>query len=95
MVRIQHLHCCGPGSIPGLGSEIPRQATVHCSQNKKKKIQKPKRRTSCISFSSLSTCEAADAGPTEGGFARTAVLPREQDARGEERRENLGKDDDD
>ena len=30
-----------------------------------------------------------------GGFARTAVLPREQDARGEERRENLGKDDDD
>ena len=28
MVRIQHFHCCGPGSIPGLGTEIPHQAAV-------------------------------------------------------------------
>ena len=28
VVRIRHFHCCGPGSIPGQGTEI-LQATWH------------------------------------------------------------------
>ena len=29
VVRIWGFHCCGPGSVPGLGTEIPHQATAH------------------------------------------------------------------
>ena len=38
MVRIPGFHCCGPGSIPGQGTEIP-QAMEHSQKkqtNKKK-----------------------------------------------------------
>ena len=35
--RTQGFHCCGPGSIPCLGTEIPYQATAHCSQPNKGK----------------------------------------------------------
>ena len=35
VVRIQHCHCCGPGSIPGQGTP-----TSHVAQPKKKKKQK-------------------------------------------------------
>ena len=34
VVRIWCFHHCGPGSIPGLGTEIPDQATAHCSLKK-------------------------------------------------------------
>ena len=27
-----HSHHCGPGSIPGLGTEIPHQAAAHLAQ---------------------------------------------------------------
>ena len=37
VVRSQHFHCCGLGSIPGLGTEIPHQSAAHNSQKKKKK----------------------------------------------------------
>ena len=39
-VRIQHIHYCGPGSISGLGTEIPYQATASHGQ----KIIKKKRK---------------------------------------------------
>ena len=32
VVRTQPFHCCGPGSIPGQGTEIPQ--AMQCSQNK-------------------------------------------------------------
>lgn len=40
VVMIQHFHCCNPGSILGLGSEIPHQAIAYlnfypCSVRKK------------------------------------------------------------
>lgn len=35
VVRIQHLHCCSPGSIPGLGIESPYQAAACLSQRNK------------------------------------------------------------
>ena len=35
MVRTRHFHCCSPGSIPGLGTKIPHQATAYHSQKKK------------------------------------------------------------
>ena len=35
VVRTQHFHCCGQGSIPGLGAKIPHQAAVCRSQKKK------------------------------------------------------------
>ena len=47
VVRMQHFHCRGLGSIPGWGTEIP-QATQH-SQNKNKK--KKKQTKSPINFS--------------------------------------------
>ena len=34
VIRTQHFHCCGLGSIPGLGTEIPHQAAGHPGQNK-------------------------------------------------------------
>ena len=34
MVKIQCFHYCGPGSITGLGTEIPRQSTA-CHRRKK------------------------------------------------------------
>ena len=39
MVRTWHFHCCGLGSIPGLGTEIPLQAVARRSQKETK--QKP------------------------------------------------------
>ena len=30
MVRTWRFHCFGPSSIPGLGTLIPHQATIHC-----------------------------------------------------------------
>ena len=39
VVRIQHFHCHGPGSIPGRGTEIPQAA---CSAQPKKKKGKQK-----------------------------------------------------
>ena len=40
MVRRQRFHCSGPGSIPGLGTEIQHQAAAHCGQ----KIENQKER---------------------------------------------------
>jgi len=44
VVRIQHFHRCGLGSIPGLGTEIPHQATAchshHSSPSKKEEQPK-------------------------------------------------------
>ena len=37
VVRTQCFHCCGPSSIPGLGTEIPHQAAECPGQRKKKK----------------------------------------------------------
>ena len=36
VVRVVCFHCCCPGSIRGLGTEIPHQAAAHCNNNKKK-----------------------------------------------------------
>ena len=36
MIRIPGFHCFGPGSIPGLGTEIP-QAAEYGKKKKKKK----------------------------------------------------------
>lgn len=33
VVRTWHFHHQGPGSIPGLGTEILHQATAHCGQS--------------------------------------------------------------
>ena len=35
VVRILHFHCCSPGSLPGLGTEIPHQAAA-CQIKRKK-----------------------------------------------------------
>lgn len=35
VVRIQHFNCCGPGSIPGWGTDSP-QAVQHVQKNKAK-----------------------------------------------------------
>ena len=32
VVRIWGFHCCGPGSIPGLGTEMPYQAFPCCGK---------------------------------------------------------------
>ena len=40
VVRTLHFHHCGPG----LGTEIPNQATACCSQRKKRKKKKEKKR---------------------------------------------------
>ena len=37
MVRILGFHCCGPGSIPGWGTEIP-QASGEAKKKKKNDI---------------------------------------------------------
>ena len=37
MVRIQHFHHCSPGLIPGLGIEVPHQATECRNQKRRKK----------------------------------------------------------
>ena len=34
MVRIPGFHCCGPGSVPGQGTEIP-QAVEHSQKTNK------------------------------------------------------------
>lgn len=39
VVRIQHIHCCSPGLISGLGTKIPHQAAAHCVKIKKKKTK--------------------------------------------------------
>ena len=39
VVRIPDFHCCGPGSIPGWGTEIP-QAMQHGQKRKKKKRER-------------------------------------------------------
>ena len=39
VIRTQHFHCCGLGSIPGLGTEFLHQAIACCSQEKKKKAR--------------------------------------------------------
>ena len=44
MVRIWRFHHCGPGSIPGLGTEISHQATAYCSQKNKKQNSPESRR---------------------------------------------------
>lgn len=36
MVRIDCFHCCGPGSTPGLETEIPHQAALHHGKKKRK-----------------------------------------------------------
>lgn len=36
MLSTRHFYCCGLGSIPFLGIEIPLQATACCGQEKKK-----------------------------------------------------------
>ena len=38
VVRIQCFHHSGPGSIPGLGTEIPHQDATHCRQTNKKMV---------------------------------------------------------
>ena len=43
MVRTQCFKHCGPGLIPGLGTEIPHQATGHCGQKKIFLIKKKKK----------------------------------------------------
>ena len=49
VVRIWHLHHCNPGSFPGLGTEIPHQATACCGKkNKKKKEKKEKEKNSYL-----------------------------------------------
>ena len=37
MVRIQCFHCFSPGSVPGLGTEIPHQASAHHQKKERKK----------------------------------------------------------
>ena len=37
VVRTQHFHCRGPGSIPGWGTRIPQS---HSSAGKKEKVSK-------------------------------------------------------
>ena len=39
MVRVLGFHCCGPGSVPGQGTEI-LQAAQHSQKKKKKKKKK-------------------------------------------------------
>ena len=39
VVRTQHFHCCSPGSIPGLGTEIPHLATAHHTPKNKKQMK--------------------------------------------------------
>ena len=41
VVRIQHFHHCGLGSIPGLGTEIVHQVTACFSEKEKKKKRRP------------------------------------------------------
>ena len=36
VVRTCHFHHSGPGAIPGLGTEIPHQASASCSQKKER-----------------------------------------------------------
>ena len=43
VVRIQHFHHCEQGSNPGLGTEIPHQASAHHGQEKKKKKRERKK----------------------------------------------------
>ena len=38
MVRILGFHCCGPGSVPGQGTEIP-PAALRGPQTNKQKLQ--------------------------------------------------------
>ena len=38
VVRIWHFHCCGQGSAPGLGTEIPHQAAACCGLKKKNEL---------------------------------------------------------
>ena len=40
LVRIWHFNNDGPGLVPGLGTEIPHQATACCSQKGKEKENK-------------------------------------------------------
>ena len=37
VISIWHFHLDSPGSIPGLGTEIPYQAAIHSHTKKKKK----------------------------------------------------------
>ena len=43
-VRIWHVHCCRPGSVPGLGTEIPHQAAA-CHSWREKKEKKRRKET--------------------------------------------------
>lgn len=40
VVSTQGFHCCGLGSIPGLGTEIPHQVTAFHDQKKRKERKK-------------------------------------------------------
>ena len=44
--RTQRFHCCGLGSIPGLGTEIPYQAAAHHGQEGRKEERKWEFKTS-------------------------------------------------
>ena len=40
VVRNQCFHCCSPGSIPGLGTEMAHQTPACCSQRGRKEKKK-------------------------------------------------------
>ena len=44
VVKTRHLHHCNQGSIPGLETEIPHQATACCSQKLKRKSSSKKKK---------------------------------------------------
>ena len=39
-VKAPRFHCCTPGSVPGLGTEIPHQAAAGCGQRNQNQTQK-------------------------------------------------------
>ena len=47
VVRIQHFHGCGQGSIPSQGTEIPHQATAHWGRKKKKRQRQSDKEENC------------------------------------------------
>ena len=51
LVRNRLFHCCGPGSISGLRTEIPRQAAACCGQKRKKGKKNPEISTATLTFS--------------------------------------------
>lgn len=49
LISTQHFHCCSPGLIPGLGTEILHQVAAFSGQKKKQKRERGRRKGKTVS----------------------------------------------